>query len=215
MHFQRYLLTGLITVFPVWLTWIVFSFVLGQLSSFGAPLGSAFLTLLDWLLPGPDWFQQQGWLMFILAVLLTIGFLYGLGLLTTLVLGRRALLAVDQWIERIPLVKPIYGGTKKLVAALQTKPQGAQRVVLLAFPHSGARTLGLVTRVLQADGVQPERAAVFVPTTPNPTGGYLLIVPVDELIQTELSVEQAMAFIISGGAVAPEGFLGIRDGGLH
>jgi uncharacterized membrane protein len=85
-----------------------------------------------------------------------------------------------------------------------TKPEGAQRVVLIDFPHQGMKAVGLVTRTLRDEATGREYAAVYVPTTPNPTSGYLEVVPVDRLTPTDWSLDQAMAFIISGGAIAPD-----------
>lgn len=202
-HLQRYILTGLLTVFPIWLTWIVFSFVLRQLSRFGQPVVDAILGLFAWLSPRGDFIQVE-WLRFSLAVLLTLAFLYGLGWLANRVVGKQLLSIFDGWIERIPLVQSIYGGTKKLLAMLQKKPESTQRVVLIDFPKENMKVVGLVTRVLREQGTNRELAAVYVPTTPNPTSGYLEIVPVEMLTPTEWTVDQAMAFIISGGAVSPE-----------
>ncbi|MDE2307984.1 MAG: DUF502 domain-containing protein, partial [Xanthomonadaceae bacterium] len=110
----------------------------------------------------------------------------------------------DALLARIPVVQTIYGGTKKLMTVLQNKPSGVQRVVLVECPRRGMRVVGFVTRVMLEDGTGREMAAVFIPTTPNPTGGYLEVVPLDELTPTDWTMDQAMAFIISGGAVAPD-----------
>jgi len=204
VHFQRYFLTGLLTVFPLWLTWVVFEFVLRQLSRLGTPVVDALSAAAGALVPGLDNLLDAAWLRFILAVLLTIAFLYGLGWAANRVVGRQLLGHIDDWISRIPLVQTIYGGTKKLLSVLQTKPSGSQRVVLIEFPQPGMKAVGLVTRVFRDSIDGRELAAVYVPTTPNPTGGYLELVPVDQLTPTDWTVDQAMAFILSGGAVAPE-----------
>ena len=95
-------------------------------------------------------------------------------------------------------------GDGELMAVLQQKPSGVQRVVLIDFPRPGMKVAGFVTRVMTEQGSGREMAAVYIPTTPNPTGGYLVVVPVDELTPTDWTMDQAMAFIISGGAVAPD-----------
>ena len=105
---------------------------------------------------------------------------------------------------RIPLANTIYGSARKLLDILQTKPDGTQRVVLIDFPHAEMKTLGFVTRVMREQGTGRELAAVYVPTTPNPTSGYLEIVPMEKITPTDWNVDQAMSFIISGGAVAPD-----------
>jgi uncharacterized membrane protein len=204
LHIQRYLITGLLTVFPLWLTWVVFEFLLRQLSRLGAPFVDALMLALTRMFPNVERLFDIGSLRFTLAVVLTLLSLYGLGWLANRVVGKRLLTALDALIDRIPLVKAIYGGTKKLLSVLQTKPEGAQRVVLIDFPHRQMKVIGFVTRVIREEGSGRELAAVYVPTTPNPTSGYLEIVPVEFLTPTDWTVDQAMAFIISGGAVSPE-----------
>lgn len=77
-------------------------------------------------------------------------------------------------------------------------------MVLIDFPHRDAKAIGFVTRVLHDQDTGVELAAVFVPTTPNPTGGYLELVPMAQLTPTDWTVDQAMSFILTGGAVAPD-----------
>ncbi|TCV91453.1 putative membrane protein [Luteibacter rhizovicinus] len=199
LRIKRYLFTGLLTVLPLWVTWLVFSFVLSLLAGIGAPLVGLFLQTA-----GPTAERSPSWLVFILALALTLGVLYFVGFLAHRVLGARLLSGFDAVLARIPLVQTIYGGTKKLMAVLQNKPSGVQRVVLVEFPRAGMKVVGFVTRTMLEDGTGREMAAVFIPTTPNPTGGYLEIVPLDELTPTDWTMDQAMAFIISGGAVAPD-----------
>ena len=202
-HVQRFLLTGLLTVFPLWLTWVVFELVLTQLSRMGAPLVDAAFRLLSRLLPMSEHILSLTWLRFILAVVLTLGVLYSLGALASRVIGKRVLSWLDGLIERIPLVQSIYGGTKKLLSVLQAKPEGSQRVVLIDFPHAEMKAVGLVTRVVREHGTGRELAAVYVPTTPNPTSGFFLMVPRADVIELRMSVDEALKYIISMGVVAP------------
>lgn len=203
LHLQRYLITGILTVVPLWITFIVFRFIASLLAEFGSPLIGALFEWLGALFPRLRALFAEAWLINGIGFVATLVLLYLIGLVANRVLGQRLFAAFDAFMERIPLVHSIYGGTKKLMALLQNKPNGTQRVVLIEFPSPGLRTIGFVTRVFEdADGLQ--LAAVYVPTTPNPTGGYLEIVPVDRLIATDWSVDQAMAFVLSVGAVAPE-----------
>lgn len=204
LRIKRYLITGLLTFIPLWVTWLVFKFVLGMLAGIGAPLVGAFVGAISRAWPGLGESLNRGWLLFILALVLTLGALYVLGWLANRVIGQRLLDGFDALLARIPLVQTIYGGTKKLMAVLQQKPTGVQRVVLIDFPRRGMKVVGFVTRVMMEEGTGREMAAVYIPTTPNPTGGYLEVVPVDELTPTDWTMDQAMAFIISGGAVAPD-----------
>ncbi len=204
LHFKRYLITGLLTFIPLWVTWLVFKFVLSLLAGIGAPLVEALIGVLTLVAPNTADTLNMQWLTFIIALLITLGALYALGFVATRVIGQRFLTAFDGLLARIPLVQTIYGGTKKLMAVLQHKPAGVQRVVLVEFPRRGMKVVGFVTRIMLEEGTGREMAAVFIPTTPNPTGGYLEVVPVDDLTPTDWTMDQAMAFIISGGAMAPD-----------
>lgn len=204
LRIKRYLITGLLTFIPLWVTWLVFKFVLGMLAGIGAPFVDTLISALSLVAPRTaDALNTQG-LTFIIALLITLGALYLLGFIANRVIGQRFINGFDALLARIPLVQTIYGGTKKLMAVLQNKPSGMQRVVLIDFPRHGMKVVGFVTRVMTEQGSGREMAAVYIPTTPNPTGGYLELVPVDELTPTDWTMDQAMAFIISGGAVAPD-----------
>jgi uncharacterized membrane protein len=129
--------------------------------------------------------------------------LYLLGWIATLFIGKRLICLFDTIMEKVPLVKTIYGSTKKLLSVLQQQPAGARRVVLIDFPSSQMKTVGFVTQILTDDDTGLKLAAVYVPTTPNPTSGYLEIVPLENIVSTNWTMDEAMAFIISGGTTAP------------
>src|SRR5438270_863977 len=99
--------------------------------------------------------------------------------------------------ERRPFTKTIQSN---LIAGVLA------RVVLIDFPHPGIKAIGLVMRNFRDSATGEQLAAVFVPTTPNPTSGYLAILPVQRLVPTSMSMDQAMTMIVSGGTVAPEEF---------
>ena len=201
---QRYFVPGLLTLIPIWLTWIVFKFVFQALSMVSSPWIKAVFDPLARAHPALFGWLASSTTQFLLGVLLTLSLILFTGWLSRRVIGKRLLLLFEQTLERVPLAKTIYGGTKQLLEALQTKPDGTQRVVLIDFPHTEMKTLGFVTRVMRETGSGRELAAVYVPTTPNPTSGYLEIVPMEKITPTDWTVDQAMSFIISGGAVAPD-----------
>ena len=203
LYLQRYLITGLLTFIPLWLTWTVFAFIVSVLSHVGAPAVAATFAVISALFPAAAEWLGQEWFRSIVAFVGTIVALYLIGFAASRMLGQRLLGAFETLIGRIPLVQTIYGGSKKLMTMMQSKPGSTQRVVLIGFPSPTLKTIGFVTRTF-VDSTGREVAAVYVPTTPNPTGGYLEIVPVDELIATEWTVDQAMAFILSGGAAGPD-----------
>jgi uncharacterized membrane protein len=203
LYIQRYLLTGLLTFIPIWLTWAVFKFIFSLLSQINLPWVAALFSALAGEFPESIGRLNQGWLVSILAFVVTIVALYLTGWAASHVFGKRIIAMFEALIQRIPLAHTIYGGTKKLMSLLQKKPTGTQRVVLIDFPSPELKSVGFVTRVFQ-DAAGRELAAVYVPTTPNPTGGYLEIVPIERLVATDWTVDQAMAFILSAGAAAPD-----------
>ncbi len=195
--------TGLLTLLPIWLTWVVFKFVFGLLSDLSRPLVGPLLAGIAQETPQLAWIAHPLALTAI-GIVATVALILAVGWLARRVAGQRALAWFEIAIRRVPLAKTIYGSARQLLDLMQTPPDGGQRVVLIEFPHPGMKAVGFVTRTLRDEATGRELAAVYVPTTPNPTGGYLEIVPVEDLIATDWTVDQAMTFIISGGAVAPQ-----------
>ena len=201
---QRLFLTGLLTLLPIWLTWIVVKFVFVMLSDTSLPLIQPLLTNLAASYPQTLHWLVDPWLQTALGLIATVLVILLSGVMARRVIGQRLLRWFESLIKRVPLASTIYGSARQLLDILQTKPDGTQRVVLIDFPHTEMKSIGFVTRVLKEQGTGRELAAVYVPTTPNPTSGYLEIVPVEKMTPTDWTVDQAMAFIISGGAVSPE-----------
>ena len=201
---QRLFLTGLLTLLPLWLTWIVVKFVFVMLSDTSRPLIQPLLENLAASYPHMLSWLVDPWVQTVLGLLATLLVILLSGVMARRVVGQRLLRWFEAMIKRIPFANTIYGSARQLLDILQTKPDGVQRVVLVDFPHTEMKSIGFVTRVLREQGTGRELAAVYVPTTPNPTSGYLEIVPVEKITPTDWTVDQAMAFIISGGAVSPE-----------
>jgi len=201
---QRLFLTGLLTLLPIWLTWVVIKFVFVLLSSISAPwvvplsesIADSFPNYMGW--------GKALWVQNTIAMIATLLVILGVGVLARRVIGQRLLGWFEAFMAKVPLANLVYTSVRKLLDILQTKPGSTQRVVLVDFPHREMKAIGLVTRVLKEEGTGRELAAVYVPTTPNPTSGYLEVVPVELLTPTDWTVDQAMGFIISGGAVAPD-----------
>ncbi|MBC7655914.1 MAG: DUF502 domain-containing protein [Frankiaceae bacterium] len=201
---QKYFLTGLLTLLPIWLVWIVFKFVFGLLSGLSAPLIEPLSRSIAASDPAMFGWLVDAWAQTAIALAATVLFIMLVGLLARRVVGQKLLSWFEIVIAKIPLAKTIYGSARQLLDLLQTKPDGTQRVVLIDFPHNEMKSVGFVTRILHDELTGAELAAVYVPTTPNPTSGYLEVVPVDRLTPTDWTVDQAMTFIISGGAVSPD-----------
>jgi uncharacterized membrane protein len=203
-HAQRYLITGILTIIPILVTVFVFTFILDLLSDIGRLKVRILANAMrPWSPELSRWLLEVPWLQSTFAILLTLLLFYLLGWAVSLMVGRRVLHLLESWVERIPLVTILYGSTKKLVAAFQKAPGDARRVVLIEFPNKEMKTIGFVTQILVDETTGSELAAVYVPTTPNPTSGYLEIVPKESLIELDWSVDEAMTFVISGGTVSP------------
>lgn len=203
-HFGRYLLIGFFTVAPLWVTWLVFEFLFSLLAKAGAPflrgvaIGIRPLsdTLATWLL-NPT-------VQHVFAALFTLALLYLIGLLTSIVLGRRLIAFMERLLTRLPLVQTIYGATKRFLQTLQKPQVTGQRVVLIAFPSPEMKAVGFITKVMTDTDTGRQIAAVYVPTSPNPTSGYIEVVPMEDVVLTDWSMEEAMSFVMTGGTNAPD-----------
>jgi len=203
LSIKRNIITGMVTIIPLWVTWLLFDFIFSQLSKFGKPIVSTLSRDISDQAPTLSRLLQQPWFNDVLAVILVLVVIYVIGLVASRVIGRRLINAIEGLFTRLPLVQTVYGSAKKLLSALQTKPENIERVVLINFPHKEMKAVGLVTRTFTDIDSGKALAAVYVPTTPNPTSGYLEIVPLDQLVSTDWSMDEAMNFVISGGAIAP------------
>lgn len=204
MNIQRYIITGILTIIPIWFTWLVFDFFFSYIVLFWEPWVSAFTTTLQQSHPDISNWLLAPWFQTVVTSILTLVVLYILGWTTTRVIGRRFISLFDRIINRIPVAQTIYGSVKKLITALQQKPENLNRVVLIGFPSAEMKTVGFVTHVFKDSNDGKELAAVYVPTTPNPTSGYMEIVATDKLIATDWTMDEAMTFVLTAGSVAPE-----------
>jgi uncharacterized membrane protein len=191
-HLQRYMLAGLITIGPLFVTWLVFSFVFTSLANAGLPVIRLFGTF------------DKPWLESLLAVSLTLIVLYGVGRITSQVVGRQAFNLFEALLERLPVVAKVYTSVRQLVETMMSKKQSSQRVVLIDFPIEGQKSLGFLTRALTDTETGRELAAVLLPNAINPTSAFLQILPMERVTETDLTMEQAMSMLMTGGAVAPE-----------
>lgn len=204
IHAGKYILSGILTIIPLWVSWLVFDFVLGMLSRAGLPWLRLVANRLrvDWPLLA-DWLTRR-WVDEALAAIITLVGLYLIGWFATQVFGRQLIGFFERQIARVPLLSFVYGAVKKLTSLLEDKHGEAQRVVIVNFPNERLKCVGLLMKTMTDATSGGELAAVYVPTAPNPTSGYLEIVPIDQVIATDWTVDQAMNFVISMGAIAPD-----------
>ena len=197
-NLQRYMLAGIITIGPLFVTWLIFSFVLDSLAKAGLPV----IHLLAAIFP-EEWLLQP-WLQSTLAVVLTLVMLYAVGRVTSLVMGRQAFKLFETALDRLPFVAKIYGSVRQLIDTMMAKKESSQRVVLVDFPIKGQKCVGFLTRTM-TDSVNGRMlAAVLVPNAINPTSAFLQVLPLEWVTETDLTMEQAMSMLMTGGAVGPE-----------
>jgi len=198
---QRNILAGVITIGPLFVTWLIFSFLLGALAKAGLPAVELFAALF----PG-EWVNQP-WLQYLLAVLLTLVVLYVVGRLTSQVIGRQALALFEGALERLPFVAKVYGSVRQLIDTMMAKKETSQRVVLIDFPIQGQKSIGFLTRTMVDSTTGQLLAAVLLPNAINPTSALLQILPIERVTETDLNMEQAMSMLMTGGAVGPDAVL--------
>jgi len=195
---------GLITLIPLFITIFVFSLIVNFLTGPTKPLASLIivpLLKLLWVEPPASLVIAGQW---ILALIITLVIVYVLGVLSIFTVGRGILAAADQFIENLPLIKGIYGTTKQVMAVFRRGGggQGFQRVVLVEFPRRGTWTIGFVTNTV-TDGNGGRLVCTFIPMTPNPTSGFFQMFPESDVRNTDLTVDQGIKIVLSGGLLAP------------
>ncbi|MCA9243722.1 MAG: DUF502 domain-containing protein [Phycisphaerales bacterium] len=227
--FRARITTGLLVVLPVYVTYLLVRFIFELMrdasqwlveayitTEFGASVRRFFQIDLDSLKASlghnptpaemvaalPAWMQ---WVISIFSVLVTIFLLYAIGLFAANVFGKRLLLRMERMVDHLPFVKTVYRSSKQILETLagdQTK--NFQRVALIPFPQERMRCVGFITSTFHDSVSGEELATVFIPTTPNPTTGYLQILRRVELVEVDWSVEEAVRTIMSGGILRPE-----------
>jgi len=200
---RRYFVTGLATLLPIGFTAFVFWFLISRLGSLTRPL----LTHHAWLSRMPPWALTLIGFVLVLIVILAIGALAsGIG-------GRWLVGRFDRLMRKVPLVKGIYGSARELTEAVFVKKSSLRKTVIAEYPRHGLLAVGFLTtdeRIELKDG----RKAVFVyfPTTPNPTSGWLALIPEEDITETGMSTDEGLRLVVSGGVVKPDRFdLGVRS----
>ena len=196
------LLTGLLILIPLVATYLLISFLFDLLSGAGAPVMKALFGSLE--------LERFWWLEPITPlgnIFLALAIIFLLGLVGTNFIGRQVLEAVNTMILRLPLISSVYSAVKQMVETFQGPSGSFQRVVLLQYPRKGMWVMGLVAAerddTLGLASV-PQILSVFVPTTPNPTSGFLVMVPPEEVVEVDYTVEEAFKFIVSSGIVGQD-----------
>lgn len=195
---QTNILAGILTIGPLFVTYLIFSFLLNTLAQAGLPAVKLLAAIF------PEAWLSQPWLQSLLAILLTLVVLYLAGRLTSQVIGRQAFNLFEASLERLPFVAKVYTSVRQLLDTMMAKKESSQRVVLVDFPIPGQKSIGFLTRTLTDSTSGAPLAAVLLPNAINPTSAFLQILPLERVTDTDLTMEQAMSMLMTGGAVGPE-----------
>ncbi len=205
-HLQSVFIGGFVVLIPLLVTLYIVTFIYHFATGFSYPVA-------HWMLKSNvfshianvDTTKGARYLAPILAVLLTAGFIYIIGVLTTFVIGRQILTMVDRFVENLPLLKGIYGTTKQMIGVFRQSggAAGFQRVVLVEFPRRGLWTIAFVTNEITDIASGQRYITIFIPMTPNPTSGFFQFVLESEVRNTNWTVDQGIKIVLSGGLLAP------------
>ena len=195
-NLKNYFLTGLLVILPIFITVYVILFLIRGMDAILKFIPVKYLpdTYLPFHIPG-------------LGLIFVVILVFAVGLLARNIVGRKIVHLGENIVERIPLVRILYAGVKQLLETIfLQKTDAFKRVALVEYPRRGTYVIGFITGESKGevqDKTDKNMINVFIPTTPNPTSGFYMLVPDDELVVLDMSVEDAFKLIISGGIVSP------------
>jgi len=196
---KKHFFTGLIVILPffitVYIVWLVFRIV----GTFFTP---AFTRLFEifLLVKIPDF------IITIFSAVVTAVLIYLVGVLVSNIIGKRILQAAESLLMKIPMANGIYDAIRKLIDVFFSNKSNFKRVVLIEWPRKGVYSIAFITAEAVGEvqeSTKEDVVNVFMPTTPNPTTGFLVLVPKSDIIPLKMSVDDAVKLIISGGIVVP------------
>lgn len=196
---KNYLLVGLISILPLWITGFFLYAIFRVIASLARPFLRNIQPLADMPL-----------LLNITSFLGTILLILGLGVVLTNVVGRRLFMRFEGYVEKIPILSWIYQAVRGLITIFSQEGERSRfkRVVMIEYPRKGIFVMGFITTgAVNAFNSKAGKTLIniFLPTTPNPTSGFLLMVPKEDIMTLDISVEDAVKVIVSSGVIAPEG----------
>lgn len=196
--FRNAFISGALLLAPLIVTVLAFGWIIDAVGGTFRPLYEDHL---------PQSLQRLPFFWDLLATVVVVLLVTGLGYLSNYVFGKYFLHIGERAIQRIPGVSTVYNSVKQIVATFGAQNRNLfSKVVLIEYPRKGVWTLGFLTNKQQGEPqslVGTETWTIFVPTTPNPTSGFLLMLPRHEVVELEMAVGDGMKMIISGGAVVP------------
>ena len=193
---KKYFITGLLIWVPLAITAWVLALIVRSMDQTLLLLPEAIRpeSLLGFYIPG-------------IGVILTLVVVFGTGLITANIIGQRLLRFWESVLSRIPVVKSVYYSVKQVSDTLfSSNGEAFRKALLVQYPRPGIWTIAFLTGqpgAVVAQHLQGEHVSVYLPTTPNPTSGFFLMLPRAEVIELDISVDEALKYIISMGVVAP------------
>ncbi|WP_041656347.1 DUF502 domain-containing protein [Azoarcus sp. KH32C] len=193
---RRYFITGLLIWIPLSITFMVLAWIVGTLDQ-----------IIDWL---PNGLQPRHLLGFNIpgaGVVVALLLVLSTGLIAANVIGQKLVRFWEGLLSRIPVVKSLYNGVKQVSDTLfSSSGQAFRKALLVRYPHQDSWTIAFLTGKPGGDAanhLEGEYVSVYVPTTPNPTSGFFLMMAKADVIELDMSVDEALKYIISMGVVAP------------
>jgi uncharacterized membrane protein len=203
--FRNAFISGFVLLLPIGVTVFLFLFLIEKV---GEPVSNNILKPILGLffenVPSEGLVKQ---LINLIATIIVVIMVTSLGFISNFFFGKFIVRLTEQFFDRLPFINTVYRAVKQIVDTFSKQQKAVfQKVVLIQFPREGTYAIGFLTSDAKGE-VQhrtgKEVANVFVPTTPNPTSGFLLMIPKDEIIEMRMSISEGMKLIISGGAVVP------------
>jgi uncharacterized membrane protein len=207
-RWRRSFLTGLAVSLPALLTLAAVKWIFGTISSFTDTLLFFLPHFLD-----PKLVYENGdsgsmfWYWSLLALVLAVVLISTVGVLARYYIGKRLIEWLDSAMMNVPLLNKFYGAIKQVNEAFSGNKNSFKTVVLVEFPREGMYSVGFLTSEQRAEVQQKTKAnivSVFIPTTPNPTSGFLVLVPEDKVTKLDMSVADGIKYIVSLGSISPE-----------
>ncbi len=197
---RRKLLAGLLVVFPIFITFVVIKFLFTMIGGILSPVVIKAVGFFGFSPNG----RIDDFVIMSVAFVLTFVVLYSIGVIATNFLGKFVIGFFEAILNNVPFIKNVYTSSKQLIEMISLPSrQSFKRVVIIEYPRVGMKAFAFVTGGIKSvDGT--ELTSLFIPTTPNPTSGFLLYLPEEEITETDLNVEEGMKLIVSGGILVPE-----------
>ncbi|GAX60525.1 hypothetical protein SCALIN_C13_0036 [Candidatus Scalindua japonica] len=193
------MIAGLLVVFPVFITFYVIKFLFTMIGGILSPVVVKAIGVFGF---SPN-SKIDEFIIMSVAFVLTFVSLYFIGVVATNFLGKFIINFFEAILNNVPIIKNVYTSSKKLIEIISLPTtKSFKRVVIVEYPRVGMKAFAFVTGNLKTqDG--SELSSIFVPTTPNPTSGFLIYLPEQDIEETDLSIEEGMKLIVSGGILVP------------